>query len=55
MDLVINQVEKLQDVDVADCDLDREWLAGAAIEKLGLSVGVNKLEAIAVGASNQDS
>jgi hypothetical protein len=36
VDLVVDQVEQLQDVDVADRDRARERLAAAAVEQLAL-------------------
>src|SRR3954453_7909866 len=49
VDLVVDQVEQLQDVDVADADRLAERLTTAAVVELGLAFAADELYAVAVG------
>src|SRR4051794_14458720 len=49
VDLVVDQVEQLQDVDVAHADRLAERLTAAAVVELGLAFAADELYAVAVG------
>ena len=49
MDLIVHEVVELEDVHVADRDRVREGLSGAAVEELGLAVGLDELDAVGAG------